>query len=300
MNTAPVTVGIPTYARGKRVTATIARIRACSPAPDEIIVHVDESDGRLEGILASEFPGVRCLSSTRRVGPGGGRHRCIVAASHPHFASFDDDSWPIDADYFARLLRVFATKPQVAAVVAVVSHRDDHVPESMETCDDVVEFVGCAYAIRTAVYRQLPGHIDRAIGYGIEELDVSIQLHAAGWSVLRCRNLRVFHDTTLGHHGGREITAGTIENAALIAWLRYPLRLWPYAVLQYANVLRFMIVSGRLAGVLRGVARTPIEIWKHRRLRGPVSSKALWSFLKRRAPSKQRRELLVRRSPVDC
>lgn len=287
-NTAPVTVGIPTYGRGGRVIDALDRILSCRPAPSEIIVHVDASDGALESRLARDFPRIKCLSTDRRVGPGGGRHRCIKNACQPFFASFDDDSWPIDLDYFARLIDNFERLPEVALIAAVVMAPNQKEEPQTGSCEGVVDYTGCGYALRVDVYETLPGHLDRKVPYGFEERDLSLQLHAAGHALMRCQNMRVFHDSHLSHHIKPEITAGTIENAALIPWLRYPVSLWPRALLQYANVLRFLLTTRRFAGIMTGVLHSPVEVWRHRSQRRPYSAATVREFLRRRKPKQER------------
>src|SRR3954465_14550118 len=98
MTKAPISVGIPTYGRGLRLATTLRRILGCDPAPAEILVHVDGGNEELKADILKAFPTVRVLSSAYNIGPGGGRHRCIVASTQPYFASFDDDSWPMDSD----------------------------------------------------------------------------------------------------------------------------------------------------------------------------------------------------------
>ncbi|MEO8196923.1 MAG: glycosyltransferase [Thermoanaerobaculia bacterium] len=282
MKEAPVTVGIPTFGRGARVTQCIERALSCDPPPGEVIVHIDSASGTLSQELVARFPQLRILTSKDRVGPGGGRGRCIAAAQFPYFASFDDDSWPIDADFFAALEARFAANPQVACLAATIFHRGQDEPERTSRSQVVAEYVGCGYALRVDRYRNIGGHIDRKIPYGFEERDLSLQLHGAGWQVLRCGDLRVLHDTALSHHNRPEITSGTIENAVLLAWIRYPIRLWPYAALQFANTVYFLLSQRRFAGIAAGVVGAPFEVWRHRHLRQPMSATIIRSFLRLR------------------
>ena len=275
----PVTVGIPSYARGDCVFTPIERVLACNPPPAEIIVHVDASDGGLERRIHEKFPHVRILSSQYRIGPGGGRDRCLRAASHPYFASFDDDSWPVDPDYFARVVAHFEQMPSAACLGATIFHRNQPCPPLSDTLTLISSFTGCGEAMRVAPYLASQGYTDRATPYGIEELDVSIQFHAAGHHLVECGDLRVFHDTILSHHTKPEVTAGTIANAALLAWLRYPLVWWPFAILQYVNVIRFMIREQRFDGILSGIVQTPAVVWRYRHHRFPVPAQTLASYL---------------------
>ena len=93
-NTIPIAVIIPTYNRGLAVISVLNKIQECDPKPVEIWIHIDLSDGRLEDELAKRFPDIRILTSSIRLGPGGGRHRCLLACTTPYAVSFDDDSYP--------------------------------------------------------------------------------------------------------------------------------------------------------------------------------------------------------------
>lgn len=276
---ASVTVGIPTYARGDRVFTPLEHILACDPPPAEVIVHIDACDGSLEQRIRETFSQVRILSSQNRIGPGGGRDRCLRAASQPYFASFDDDSWPLNADYFARVVTHFSQATDLAGLAACISLGNQIAPPASPITKRVQDYPGCGHALRVDAYRNISGYVDRPVAYGLEEVDVALQLHAAGLRLLNCGDLRVFHDTELVYQPRPEITAASIENAALLAWLRYPVALWPLALLQYANTIRSMLTSRGFSGITTGVLRTPIELWRHRRQRRPLTSKAVRSYL---------------------
>lgn len=285
-------MGIPTWARGARVFDTLDRLAACDPAPAEVIVHVDNSNGEIESILAARYPSVRVLSSATRVGPGGGRHRCLEASTQPIFASFDDDSWPVDGDYFRQVVHQFEQHPRAAIVMAEVFHRNEPLPERSRATKVISDYAGCGYAIRTSAYRQTSGHVDRFCPYGIEEVDIALQLHALGWLVIRSFDLRVFHDTTLSHRAQPETNAGVVENVALWAFLRYPATLWPHALLQLANLVLFLIRSGRSAGILRGLAGIPRTLREYSGQRRPLRAAQVRAYLRdRRARWKERRAL---------
>lgn len=280
--TAPITVGIPTYQRGQRVLQVLERLRACDPAPAEILVFLDAGDAELEGRIRAAHPQVGVMSSSERVGPGGGRHRMLMAAGEPYFVTLDDDSWPVDADFFAVVRARFDSSPEVAVLAAVVHHQNEDAPARTDTTCVVADYTGCGHAMRVSAYRETAGYLDRPNAYGLEERDVALQLHCSGWRVQRCGDLRVYHDTALRHHRHADVVAATVENAALLAWLRYPALLWPYGLLQFANVIRFMIVSGRFSGLFSGVVGAPVQIWRHRRLRHPLSLKGVLSYLRLR------------------
>jgi len=283
---APVTVGIPTWARGERILHAIDRILACDPRPAEIVVHVDAGDGSLESLLAARFPAVRVLVSDHRVGPGGGRHRCLLTAREPIFASFDDDSWPVDADFFAEVVRLFAASKEISLCAATIVHPWETMSPRADDLESVVEFTGCGWAVRRDEYLRCPGFVDRPLAYGIEESDLGLQLFVRGSGIVRSRSLRVFHDTQLTHHRRPEQAAASIQNVALLAWLRYPMALAPRAILQVLNMIADQARRGRWRGIPVGVLGIVPLLWRWRNARQPIPARAVIAYLaQRKRPS---------------
>src|SRR5688572_13958406 len=118
---------VTAYERIDQTLNTLHILESCDPKPDEILVHVDE--GRIECVkaISSTFPQIRMLTSSERVGPGGGRNKLVAAASHEFVASFDDDSYPIDSDYFARVLQLFDRFPDASIICASLYHAGEAI-----------------------------------------------------------------------------------------------------------------------------------------------------------------------------
>ena len=74
-----------------------------------------------ENAIRNAFPNVRILRSDEQVGPGGGRNKLVDAARFEFVASFDDDSYPIDSDYFERAVKLFEQFPDASVICAGVS-----------------------------------------------------------------------------------------------------------------------------------------------------------------------------------
>jgi hypothetical protein len=119
----------------------------------------------------------------------------------------------------------------------------------------------------------------------MEEVDFALRLHAKGGKVLGTQWLRVFHDTDRARHADPAVTAASIANLALLAFLRYPIHLWTIGVAQCANRIQWLIRNGRQRGIVTGIAEIPARLWRHRRRRGPLPSRVIKSyFALRRQP----------------
>jgi GT2 family glycosyltransferase len=277
MSNCAITVVIPTYQRPGQLLDAVMRIRSCDPCPDEIIVHVDGGDDVSETVMA-EVTGIKILRSHQQVGPGGGRNRAIALAKNEIVASFDDDSYPVDRDYFARLLRLFAAFPKAAVIGARIYHRDEPIALDGLATRWVHSFVGCGCAYRRSVFRQTRGYVPLAVAYGMEEVDLSLRLHDLGWGVLESDWLRVFHDTQLAHHSHPKITAASIANQALLAYLRYPIAFWGLGILQCLSRIAWLLRHGRFAGIFAGLWTIPGLMLRYGGDRQAVSIQSLLSY----------------------
>jgi GT2 family glycosyltransferase len=279
---APVAVVIPTYNRGSAVVSVLEKVLACDPQPAEIWVHIDQNDGVLERHLMERFPGVHILTSAGRLGPGGGRHRCLLACGAPYAVSLDDDSWPVDADFFAAIDPLFSSYPRAAIFGASIWHRAEAEIRRSRAVRRVASYVGCGHAVRVAAYRDIRGYLARPMAYAIEESDVGLQLFVRGWQVFSAEELRVYHDTDRTHHEASEVTASTITNLALLAFLHYPAMDLGRGAAQVANRVAYSVRRGRIRGVASGVGGIVTECYRNRALRAPIRHEVLMEYLRLR------------------
>jgi hypothetical protein len=110
-------------------------------------------------------------------------------------------------------------------------------------------------------------------------------MHARGGRILTSSWLRVLHDTDLARHGDPCVTAGTIANLALLAYLRYPVSLWWVGFTQCLNRVVWLLRHGRRRGIWTGVTMIPAHLRAHRQYRVPLAFRDVTSYLAlRRAP----------------
>jgi GT2 family glycosyltransferase len=270
IETVPVAAIVVVYDRVEQSQRTLQRLLDCRPAPAEILVHFDSGSN-------FEVPNqVQCLHSAANLGPGGGRNLLVRTAKSEWVASFDDDSYPEDGDYFQRVWEASERYPEAGVLMGTVRHRDgvdDGLPMLKE--GGIASFVGCGCVYRRSAFLQTSGYVPLPVAYGMEEVDLALQLQSLQISIIEIPSLRIFHDTDLKHHDTSKITAGSIMNQALLVWLRYPIALFPYGLLQYGNQVVDNLRRRRWLGVLSGLVQTPLHLWKYRKLRAPVSSRVI-------------------------
>lgn len=276
---------VTAYERIDQTLATLKVIQSCRPAPDEIMVHVDANQVECERAIRAVFPEARILRSSDRVGPGGGRNKLLDAAQFEFVASFDDDSYPIDSDYFARALKLCERFPEASVVCAALYHAGETIALDDRSAQWTADFSGGACIFRRSAFLEAGGYVPLPVAYGMEEVDLAIRLHSRDGRILTTRWLRVFHNTDLQRHGDPVVTAGSIANLALLAYLRYPVSLWGIGLGQCVNRLLWLLRHGRRRGILKGVTMIPAHLRANRAYRLPVSRKVVQSYLAlRRTP----------------
>ena len=285
MNPAPVTAIVTAFQRADETVKTLKAITNCMPPPAEILVHVDGGARHTAVSIERACPDVRVIVSDSQVGPGGARNLLVDLSRQPFVASFDDDSYPMDADFFARLTELFASFPDAWVIGGRVFHLHESIEPARPIAEWAADFSGGACAYRRERYLEVGGYVPLVDAYNMEEVDFALRLHAKGGRVLGTPWLRVFHDTDLAHHGDPDVTAASIANLALLAFLRYPVHLWTIGIAQCLNRIQWLVRNGRRRGIVSGLADVPARLWRHRDRRAPLPSAAVRSyFALRRRP----------------
>ena len=276
---------VTAYERIDQTLDTLRVIQSCVPKPDEILVHVDANQVACEEAIRAAFPNVCVLRSSEQVGPGGGRNKLMTAARFEFVASFDDDSYPIDSDYFARAVKLFDRFPDASVIGAALYHTGESIGLDERSAQWTADFSGGACIYRRNAFLEAGGYVPLPVAYGMEEVDLALRLHSKGGRILTTPWLRVFHNTDLKRHGDPRVTAASIANLALLAYLRYPVSLWAIGLGQCANRLLWLLRHGRRRGIWKGLTMIPAHLRANHRYRLPVSKRVVQSYLAlRRAP----------------
>jgi GT2 family glycosyltransferase len=282
---APVAALVTAYQRTDVTLRTLSTILNCVPPPAEVLVHVDGGAEAVAAAIRKAFPEIHVVMAGNNVGPGGARNTLVSQSRQPLVATFDDDSFPMDADFFARVDALFAEFSAAWVIAARVYHVNETIEPPRAIAEWAADFSGGGCAYRRDRYLEVGGYVPLPDAYNMEEVDFALRLHAKGGKVLGTQWLRVFHDTDRARHADPGVTAASIANLALLAFLRYPIHLWTIGVAQCANRIQWLIRNGRHRGVLTGLANIPSRLWSNRHRRQPLPSAAVLSyFALRRRP----------------
>lgn len=283
MDAVPVSVVVPAWKRAEILRKTLGVIGRCDPPPAEILVHVDGGEKEVLGLLEAEFPAVKILCSEQIRGPGGSRNRLIAAARHELVANFDDDSYPRHSDYFARVMDTAARFPDAAMISAAGMQSEWQRAEYV----NLAVSSGCGCVFRKSWFKKTVGFVPLPIAYSMEEVDISLQLHALGGTIVHDPFLRVLHDRALPEVIDPVTNAHVLANTALLPYLRYPEWLWVVGFCQVLRRVLFLLCHGWTSGLLDGLRMIPDHLAHYKSHRKNVTSPALlrWLLLKQHSKS---------------
>jgi hypothetical protein len=178
--------------------------------------------------------------------------------------------------------QLFLEHPQAAIIGASIWHRHEPERARSKSLSPSASYTGCGFAIRLAAYHKVRGLLPRPVAYAMEEIDLSLQLFAAGWDIYESGDLRVLHDTDLKHHESSEINAGAITNIGLFVFLHFPVASWGWGLLQVGNRVLYSMRVRRFRGIGSGLIEIPLVCYHHRHYRNAVSWPTLRRFLELR------------------
>ena len=296
---------ISTHNRRAELTRTLSALRQLDPRPDEIIICADGcSDGTPEFVRA-EYPEVRLLVHDPARGSIPSRNELAAVCISDLFLSLDDDSYPIEPDFIARLRQLFAATPRLA--VAAFPQRSDEWPETLTATDFgpprfIGSYANSGAAIRCSVFRALGGYPDFFF-HAYEEPDFALRCLADGWQVKYETGLSIRHHFTSTQRNELRTHQRHARNEFWSVLLRCPgWAIMPVALFRAASQLRYAAGRGprwalaeprwwiaALAGVPRCLARRQPVPWGiylawMRLVRTPLRSGEEWNALFRKPP----------------
>jgi GT2 family glycosyltransferase len=251
-------------------------LAACEPQPAEVLIHIDANDDETEAALAAAPLPVSILHAETTLGAGGGRNRLMHEASHDIMVSLDDDSYPIDKDFFRQVMQLTDTHPEFSVFALPSWSRGETPYATPRPIRGDATFEGCAAVLRRTALVSVAGYLPLCNwSHGMEECDISLQLLDAGFALARVDQPHVRHDVTPTHHDKSALDRAWLINTALLPFLRYP---FPYVLLLPIKVLRRLLYSlrrGRFGSIFSALVAIPGTFWEYRHLRAPVKGRTI-------------------------
>jgi len=162
----------------------------------EILVVFDGCTDGSNKVVAGQFPEVVIVENSRKLGSVPSRDIAFRMARGDLIISLDDDSYPLQQDFVARVSELAVTHPE-AGLFAFREVRSgwptyEVLQERERVGHYVSSYANCAGAIRRALYGTCISY-PRIFGHMYEEPDSCLQAYSAGFGVWYEPSIAVFH-----------------------------------------------------------------------------------------------------------
>jgi GT2 family glycosyltransferase len=229
-------VTVATKNRREELARTCAMLAALDPPADELWICADGCTDDTAAWVRAHLPHARLIVHECSQHSIRSRDELLRATAADLVVGLDDDSYPLDSDFVARVKARFVADPRLA--VLSFPQRTDEFPATLTQTDfgpplHVGSYVNAASAMRRLTYLELGGWPLYFEHMG-DEPDYALRCLAAGHEVI--------HDTSLvfRHHWSvrerNEITNHHrhARNEAWSVLLRCPFPWWPFVLLRRA------------------------------------------------------------------
>ncbi|MEQ1747878.1 MAG: glycosyltransferase [Prosthecobacter sp.] len=214
--------------RSDDLRRTLNRLGKMTPLADEIIVTADGCSDGTVAMIGSQFPHCSLLVNEPGQGSIYSRDQMLRMASGDLVVSLDDDSYPVDDDFFDKLNPLFAAHPE-AAVITFPELRDDEtfVPafKSPQTPGHYVSaYPNGAAVMRRADYLKTSG-FPAFFSHAYEEPDYALQSYDHGKAVWFEPSLVIRHHLSKTNRDNLRTHHLNARNELWSVWMRCP---WPW------------------------------------------------------------------------
>lgn len=225
-----VSVVIASKNRPDSLERAIRSLRRQDCQTFEIVVVDDGSTPPLATDLGSD---VTVLRNEHSRGMCAARNRGISVARGELVLMLDDDVEIMDATLISRATALASRFPACAAI-GFRQLTPKGVPSYMQPSAASVlcyagQFFGYGHLLRADALRRV-GTFEPAFGYYYEEIELSLRLLDAGYSIIYDPSLSVVHYEDQRGRDYSVISRMTLRNAILTALLRFPITLMPFGI----------------------------------------------------------------------
>lgn len=228
---------IPTYRRIDSLAVTLDHLEPYASDDCEVVVIDDctPGDAIAAHCKARGFPRYIRLDQNR--GTIGARTYGYTQLRGRYLISLDDDSYPITPDFLNAVKAAFADHPTAGGLVLNILTPDGRYSIKAESRGTPsASYIGCGVVWTRAMYEKVGAYSPVILWQG-EEMEHSMRVMGAGFTLINCPDIVVRHDESPIHRNIAERVSHDVANG-----LKRGLMLAP-AVMLPREVLRFLAVT---------------------------------------------------------
>jgi len=219
---------ITTRNRSSDLRRTLQRVIELNPPPDEVWICADGCTDDTVAMVKTVCPNASLLVNETGIGSIGSRDRMLRSMTADWVLSLDDDSYPLDVAFFAKVTDVIANHPEVS-VFTFPEQRDTEVYASPSKTPEtpghyVSAYPNCAALMNRSDYFRVGGY-PTFFFHNYEEPDYALQLCGVGKHVWFEPSLTIRHHLSAANRSLIRNHHLNARNELWSVWMRCP---WPW------------------------------------------------------------------------
>lgn len=209
---------IPTYNGSKHIQGILRSIREQTFKNYRCIVIDDCSNDNTVKIVKNKFPWVTLIAQNKNQGPAKNRNIAIKHGESPYIAIFDDDTFLDDIYWLETALNRMKDNPFIGQIASTIisgydknlvldcgifrdrylfggrffKYRLNRLPKADKISKRILGACTAGTMIRRDVFEKVGG-FDEHYFYLVEDVELSMRIHLAGYDVVFEPNLRTYH-----------------------------------------------------------------------------------------------------------
>jgi GT2 family glycosyltransferase len=229
-------VTIATHNRRSELERTVTHLTRLAPAPDELLICADGCIDDTVAWVRTKLPHAQLIVHEVATHSIRARDELMRATTCDIVVGLDDDSYPLQADFIARVKAAFAGQPRCA--VLSFAQRTDEFPATLAQVHfgapkRAGSYVNAASAIRRATFLELGGWPLQFEHMG-DEADFALRCLAAGWEVVHEPAIEIRHHWSRMARSEIRNHHRHARNEFWSVVLRCPAPWWPFVALRRA------------------------------------------------------------------
>ncbi len=231
-----VALTIATHNRRAELARTCDHVARLAPPPDELWICADGCRDDTVAWVREKLPNARLIVHDTAHHSIRSRDEMMRATTADVVVGLDDDSYPLNEDFVARVRQYFSAEPRCA--VLSFPQRTDEFPATLAQADfgpslRAASYVNAASAIRRAAYLELGGTV-AAFEHMGDEPDFGVRCLAANWEIRHATDLVIRHHWSATMRSEWRNHFRHARNEAWSVLLRCPAPWWPFVLLRRA------------------------------------------------------------------
>lgn len=257
MQVPKVLIGITTKNRVEKLIQCIDSIKLLEYPNFKIRVFCDGcSDNTVTEL--TNYPDIEVIVNRESIGLKKARNKLMGALDFKYFVTLDDDTYFVQKDTLEKSITFLEKNENIGILSFDIKDgnyiHDNFIPNSNLKPFQISEFVGCGNIIKNDVLKDCGFYNENNLPYGCEEQELAINCLKRNHLIYYLPGTILIHNEEQKNRSYTRQWESTVNNNLYIAYMYYPVYLWPILIIIKAIILlKYGLFHEKFMPTIRGI-----------------------------------------------